>query len=52
MRAIDFHEGDMIDEAGLKALILEAVKLNTSKGSNKTFVEGDLGCNRLGYTFS
>ena len=31
MRAIDFREGDTIDEAALKALILEAVKLNTSK---------------------
>jgi hypothetical protein len=31
VRAIDFHEGDTVDEAGLKALILEAVKQNTSK---------------------
>lgn len=31
VRAIDFHEGDNIDEAGLKALILEAVELNLSK---------------------
>jgi hypothetical protein len=31
VRAIDFHEGDTVDEAGLKALILEAVGLNTSK---------------------
>ncbi len=31
VRAIDFHEGDTVDEAALKALILEAVKLNTSK---------------------
>jgi hypothetical protein len=29
-RAIDFHEGDKIDERALKALIVEAVKLNTS----------------------
>ena len=28
-RAIDFHEGDEIDEAALKALIRAAVKLNT-----------------------
>jgi hypothetical protein len=27
-RAIDFHEGEKIDEAGLKALVLEAVALN------------------------
>jgi hypothetical protein len=31
VRAIDFHKGDTLDEAALKALILEAVKLNTSK---------------------
>ncbi len=31
VRAIDFHEGDAVDEAGLRALILEAVKQNTSK---------------------
>jgi hypothetical protein len=29
-RAIDFHEGDKIDERALKALIRAAVKLNTS----------------------
>ena len=31
VRAIDFHEGDVVDEAALKALILEAVGLNMSK---------------------
>ncbi|GHO79332.1 hypothetical protein KSD_71030 [Ktedonobacter sp. SOSP1-85] len=31
VRAIDFHEGDTINEAALKALILEAVVLNKSK---------------------
>jgi len=30
-RAIDFHEGDKINEKALKALIREAVKLNASK---------------------
>jgi hypothetical protein len=30
-RAIDFHEGDEIDETALKALIRAAVTLNTSK---------------------
>lgn len=30
VRAIDFRDGDMIDEAALQALILEAVGLNTS----------------------
>jgi hypothetical protein len=29
VRAIDFHEGDTVDEAALKALILEVVGLNT-----------------------
>ena len=29
-RAIDFHEGDKIDEEALKALIRAAVALNTS----------------------
>jgi len=29
-RAIDFHEGDRIDEKALKALVREAVELNTS----------------------
>jgi hypothetical protein len=31
VRAIDFHESDTVNEAALKALILEAVRLNTSK---------------------
>ena len=31
VRAIDFHDGDPVDEAALKALILDAVRLNTSK---------------------
>ena len=29
VRAIDFHEGDTVDEAALEGLILEAVGLNT-----------------------
>jgi hypothetical protein len=29
-RAIDFHDGDEIDEPGLKALIRAAVTLNTA----------------------
>ncbi|MBK5529694.1 DUF1801 domain-containing protein [Pseudomonas sp. TH06] len=32
-RAIDVHEGEVIDEKALVALIREAVKLNTSKPS-------------------
>ncbi len=31
VRAIDFHESDLVDEAALKALILDAVGLNTAK---------------------
>ncbi len=31
VRAIDFHEDDIVNEAALKALILEAVRVNASK---------------------
>ncbi|TMD40747.1 MAG: DUF1801 domain-containing protein [Chloroflexi bacterium] len=31
VRAVDFEDGDAIDEAALRALILEAVRLNTLK---------------------
>ena len=31
VRAIDFHKGDVVDEASLRALILEAAELNTKK---------------------
>jgi hypothetical protein len=31
-RAIDFHEGDTIDEKALKALVRSAVKLNAQSG--------------------
>jgi hypothetical protein len=34
VRAIDFHEGDPVDEAALEALILEAVGLNTRKSAS------------------
>jgi hypothetical protein len=34
-RAIDFHEGDKIDEKALKALIRAAVKLNTSSAARR-----------------
>ncbi len=30
-RAIDFHEGDQVDETALTALVRDAVRLNTSK---------------------
>jgi hypothetical protein len=35
VRVIDLHESDPIDEAALKALILEVVKQNTSKVSER-----------------
>jgi len=34
-RAIDFREGDKVDEAAFKALIREAVALNTSGAAEK-----------------
>ena len=34
VRAIDFHEGDTVDDAALEALILEAVELNTRKSAS------------------
>ena len=34
-RAIDFHEGDKIDENALKALIRAAVALNTSSAAQR-----------------
>jgi hypothetical protein len=35
VRAIDFHEGDVIDETALKELILDAVELNAQKDRNR-----------------
>ena len=35
VRAIDFHEDDTVDEAALRSLILDAVRLNTSKASQR-----------------
>ena len=34
-RAIDFHEGERIDEGALKALIRAAVTLNASRGHRR-----------------
>jgi len=34
-RAIDFHEGDTIDEKALKALVRAAVALNTSSAAGR-----------------
>jgi hypothetical protein len=34
-RAIDFHEGDKVDEKALKALIRAAVALNTSRAGQR-----------------
>jgi len=36
-RAIDFREGDTIDEAAFKALIKRAIALNRKAGAKKTF---------------
>ncbi|MEW5829859.1 MAG: DUF1801 domain-containing protein [Chloroflexota bacterium] len=35
VRAIDFHEGDAVDETALKALIHDAVRLNTLKARER-----------------
>lgn len=35
VRAIDFDKDDKVDQAGLKALIREAVKLNTAKARGR-----------------
>lgn len=35
VRAVDFHETETVDEAALKALILEAVRLNKSKPAKR-----------------
>jgi hypothetical protein len=34
VRAIDFHEGDQVDDAALKALVRAAVTLNASRARN------------------
>ena len=39
-RAIDFHEGDKIDEKALKALIRAAVALNTSSAAQRPGTRG------------
>lgn len=31
VRAIDFHEGDIVDEPAVSALVLDAIRLNKSK---------------------
>jgi hypothetical protein len=35
LRAIDFREGDTVDEAALTALVLEAVELNTASARGR-----------------
>ena len=35
VRAIDIHEGDSVDAAGLKALIREAARLNTARAPER-----------------
>jgi hypothetical protein len=36
VRAIELHEGDPIDESGIKALVLEAAELNANKAARPT----------------
>jgi hypothetical protein len=45
-RAIDFHEGDKIDEKALKALIRAAVALNTSARATARPVRSQKGPKR------
>lgn len=33
VRAIEFHEGDTINEAGIKALVIQSVELNSNKAN-------------------
>ena len=35
VRAVDFHEKETVDEAALKALVLDAVRLNKSKPAKR-----------------
>lgn len=35
VRAIDFFENDVVNESALKAIILDAIKLNTPKGPKR-----------------
>jgi hypothetical protein len=35
-RAIDFHEGEKVDEKAFKALVRAAIALNTSGGTKKS----------------
>ncbi len=42
-RAIDFREGEKIDEAGVKALVRAAVALNESKAKNRSKKRGARG---------
>lgn len=35
VRAVELHEGDDINESGIKALVLEAVQLNASKANRR-----------------
>ena len=38
LRAIDFHDRDTLDEAGIEALILEAVRFNAWRRREKKFL--------------
>jgi len=45
-RAIDFHEGERIDEEALKALIRAAVLLNTSSAAQRSGIKRGVGKSR------
>jgi hypothetical protein len=45
-RAIDFHEGEKIDEEALKALIRAAVLLNTSSAAQRSGIKRGVGKSR------
>ena len=36
VRAVDFHEDDAVDEAALKAIVLDGVRLNTAAKARKS----------------
>ena len=42
VRAIDFHEGDTVDEVALRALVLEAVELNRLRAQATKLLAGQI----------
>jgi hypothetical protein len=52
VRAIDFHEGSPVEEAALKALILEAVSSNYSQEDFQAVASGQSGLSGLAKTWA